>query len=233
MQSPFEIAVVIPTLNEEGTIDSCLDSVGGHRGVEIIVADGGSTDGTRNLVSRRGVAVVEGAVGRGSQLNRGALATSADRLLFLHADCRLPDGWLAAVIEALDDPRTALACFRLRTTPTDGRVVSGVNKMWMALLDIRSRGLRLPYGDQGLAVRREVYEGVGGFPEIPLMEDVAFSRACRRVGRIRRVPLEIRTTARRYERRPMIARLINLTFPTLYSLGVPAKTLARWYREVR
>jgi rSAM/selenodomain-associated transferase 2 len=233
LQNSFELAVVIPALDEEDTIDACLDSVGDHRCVEIVVADGGSTDGTRDLVRRRGVAIVEGAVGRGSQLNLGAVATSADRLLFLHADCRLPDGWLAAVIEALDDPRTALACFRLRTVPTGGREVAGVNRMWMALLDIRSRGLRLPYGDQGLAVRREVYEGIGGFREIPLMEDVAFSRACRRAGRIRRLPLEIRTSARRYERRPVIARLINLTFPTLFSLGVPPATLARWYREVR
>ena len=233
MQSPFEISVVIPTLDEAPTITACLDSVGEHRGVEIVVADGGSTDDTRDLARRRGVTIVEGRGGRGPQLNLGAAETSAERLLFLHADCRLPEGWLPAVIEALEDPWTALACFRLRTEPSGGGEVSGVRKAWLALLDIRSRGMRLPYGDQGLAVRREVYEGVGRFPEIPLMEDLAFSKACRRVGRIKRLPLEIRTTARRYERRPVIARLINLVFPTLYGLGVSPNTLARWYREVR
>jgi hypothetical protein len=106
-------------------------------------------------------------------------------------------------------------------------------RLFLRVFDLRSRGLGLPYGDQGLGVRRETFEAVGGFPEIPLMEDVAFARECRRRGRIHRLRLEITTTARRFERRPLRTGLMFFTFPTLYRLGVEPETLARWYGNVR
>ncbi len=229
----FELAVVIPTLNEEGAIEACLESVGEHSGVEIVVSDGGSTDATRALASRRAVRVVVGESGRGPQLNRGAEAASAERLLFLHADCRLPEGWRDAAIRALGDPETALACFRLHTEPGGVGGSSRLKRAWLRILDLRSNGFGLPYGDQAYAVRRDVFELVGGFPGIPLMEDFAFARACRRLGRIRRLPMEVRTTARRFERHHVRTRLMTATFPTLFRLGVSPFTLARWYREVR
>jgi hypothetical protein len=105
--------------------------------------------------------------------------------------------------------------------------------MWLRTLDLRSRGLRLPYGDQAFAVRRDVFETVGGFPEIPLMEDLAFARACRKIGRIRRMPLEIRTTARRTNTFPFRARVMMIVFPALFRLGVPPEMLARWYGNAR
>ena len=91
----------------------------------------------------------------------------------------------------------------------------------------------LPYGDQGFAVRRDVFEQVGGFEEIPLMEDVAFAAACRRLGTIVRIPLAVRTTARRFERWPIRARLLTLTLPTLFRIGVSPDRLAAWYGTVR
>jgi len=228
-----ELSVVIPTLNEERTIESCLQAVGRRHDVEVVVSDGGSSDGTPRLAASMGATLVEGPPGRGGQLNRGAAATRAERLLFLHADCRLPLGWQDAVASVLSDPATSLACFHLHTEPSPGTRPSPVQRMWLRTLDFRSRGLRLPYGDQAFAVRREVFERVGGFADIPLMEDLAFARACRKVGRIRRLPLEVRTTARRTARFPVRARMMMLFFPSLFRLGVRPETLARWYGSAR
>lgn len=224
--------MVIPALNEAARIGVCLESVQ-EDAAEAVVVDGGSSDPTAEVAARfPGVRVLPSPRGRGLQLNRGARATRAPLLVFLHADCRLPEGWAAAVRGALADRRVALACFRLHTEPSDpaaGRLA----RAWLRLLDLRSQGFGLPYGDQAFSVRRETFEAAGGFPEIPLMEDVAFARACRRLGRIQRLPLEVRTTGRRFERRPLAARLCTATFPTLFRLGVSPWTLARWYREVR
>jgi rSAM/selenodomain-associated transferase 2 len=228
-----ELAVVIPTLNEERTIGSCLEAVGNAPGIEVVVSDGGSIDRTRELASAAGARVVEGASGRGPQLNLGGQSAAAGRLLFLHADCRLPEGWLPALGTALDDEATAMACFRLHTEPSGGRRRSLLYRRWLRVFDLRSFGLGLPYGDQGFALRREVFDRVGGFQEIPLMEDVAFARSCRRLGKIQRLSLTVRTTARRAEGHPVRTGLALATFPTLYRLGVSPSTLIRWYGEVR
>jgi len=228
-----ELAVVIPTLNEEHSIVGCLDSVGTHEGLEVVVADGGSSDHTQNYARSGGAHVVTGARGRGPQLNLGAASTKAKRLLFLHADCRLPNGWLTALRGALDIESVSLACFWLCTVSSASSAPSALYRLFLRVFDLRSRGLGLPYGDQGFGVRRDVFDAVGGFPDIPLMEDVAFARACRRLGRFCRLPLEIRTTARRFERRPLRTGLMFVTFPTLFRFGVEAQTLARWYGSVR
>ena len=229
----MELAVVIPTLDEELSIGGCLDSVGTHEGVEMIVADGGSSDRTRELARSRGARVVTGARGRGPQLNFGATSTNSDRLLFLHADCRLPEGWMPAISRALDDKEVSLACFRLRTMASVTLEPSVLHRLWLRVFDLRSHGFGLPYGDQGFAVRRTVFDSAGRFPEIPLMEDVAFARTCRRLGRVQSLPLEIQTTARRVERRPFKTTLMLATFPTLFRLGVAPETLARWYGNTR
>jgi glycosyltransferase involved in cell wall biosynthesis len=203
--------------------------------VEVVVSDGGSTDETVSTARacHPDVLVVTGSPGRGQQLNRGALKASGDRLLFLHADCILPKFWSRLVTRALDEPATTLACFRLRTEPVDRSRPTTISRLFLGILDLRSRGPFLPYGDQGIAVRRETFTGLGGFPDIPLMEDFSFARRCRRRGRVVRLPAEVRTTARRYERQPVRALAILATFPTLFKLGVSPDTLARWYGVVR
>ena len=229
------VSVVIPTLNEADTIGACLASVGEDPDVEVVVTDGGSTDRTLEAVGRsqRAVRIVRCTPGRGQQLNRGAAAARAPVLVFLHSDCTLPVGWRAAVEGALRDSETALACVRLRTEPANGDGNGSWQRLWLRLLDLRSWTLRLPYGDQGFALRRETYDRIGRFPDIPLMEDVVLARACRDVGRIRRLPLEMSTTARRFERHPVRTRLMTATFPWLFRLGVPPARLAHWYRHVR
>jgi rSAM/selenodomain-associated transferase 2 len=228
-----DLAVVIPTLDEERVLARCLAAVGAGAGLEVVVADGGSRDATREIAALSGARVVTGPRGRGPQLNAGASSTTAPRLLFVHADCELPAGWRPALRRALDDPGTALACFRLHTVSSAGAGRTGPRGLWLRGLDLRSFLPLLPYGDQGFGVRREVFDALGGFPEIPLMEDLAFARACRRRGRIRRLPLAVRTTARRFEDAPLAARLKTLSFPWLFRLGVSPHTLARWYGAVR
>ncbi len=228
-----DLAVVIPTLDEERALGRCLAAVGAGEGLEVVVADGGSRDRTRELAALAGARVVTGPRGRGPQLNAGASSTTAPRLLFVHADCELPAGWRPALQRALDDSRTALACFRLHTVHSGEAGRPGPRGLWLRGLDLRSFLPLLPYGDQGFGVRREVFDALGGFPGIPLMEDLAFARACRRRGRIRRLPLAMRTTARRFEDGPLAARLKTLSFPWLFRLGVSPHTLARWYGAAR
>lgn len=234
-KQPASLTVVVPTLNEELRIGSCLRSIGTGSAVEVVVSDGGSTDATLEIAcsTRPDAVVVCGSPGRGGQLNRGAAAASAERLLFVHADCVLPVGWFEAVMSALDDERCVLATFKLRTEPADGRRPGAWRRFWLSLFDLRSRGWGLPYGDQGFSLRREVFDSLGGFPDIPLMEDFALARNCRRHGHIRRLPQAMRTTARRFERDPIRSRLVLAAFPTLFRLGVPPATLARWYGTAR
>ena len=152
----MDLAVVIPTLNEEISIGECIVSVGVDDGVDLIVSDGGSSDRTRDIAGEGGAHVVTGAFGRGPQLNLGAASTSAARLLFLHADCRLPEGWMPALSRVLDDQNVALACFRLRTLSSARSKPSMLHRLWLSVFDLRSRGFGQPYGDQGFAVRRAV-----------------------------------------------------------------------------
>lgn len=231
----LRVAVVIPTLDEETTIRACLEAVGRPAGSAVVVSDGGSRDATLAVVADAapGAMVVSGPPGRGGQLNRGVARATADAYVFVHADCRLPTGWHDAVLGTLADPGVAIGCFRLHTEPPKGGRASRCARAWWRLLDLRSRGLGLPYGDQALFLRRDVLEAVGGVPDIPLMEDIALARACARLGRVARVPLEVRTTARRFARHPLRARVCTVSFPLLFRLGVSPERLARWYREVR
>ena len=228
------VSVVVPTLNEAGAVERCLASAAAD-GVELVVSDGGSRDGTLEAVAETfpSAIVVSGPRGRGAQLNRGAAAASAGVLLFLHADCRLPSAWLPSVVTAASDPAAALGCFRLHTEPPAGARAGRMERAWWRLLDLRSLGLGLPYGDQAFFLARTTFEALGGFADIPLMEDLDLARRCRRRGRIVRLPLEVRTTARRFARHPFRARLCTLTFPFLFRWGVSTHRLARWYGDAR
>lgn len=228
------ISVIIPTLNEESQMAGCLEQLSSEPRAEVVVSDGGSEDNTAPIArSTSGVKVVNGGPGRGQQLNRGALEATCERFLFLHVDCRLPAGWFDALYGALEDQDTALVCFRLHTVPTSPCHSGRLRRAWLRGLDIRSYGFGLPYGDQGFGVRRTTFEAAGGFPNIPLMEDLAFAKSCRQLGGIKRLEQEMITTARRFERRPVRSRVMTATFPLLFRLGVSPHRLAKWYGTVR
>jgi rSAM/selenodomain-associated transferase 2 len=219
------ISVVMPALDEEAWIESALASVAGDAD-ELIVVDGGSTDGTVERARRAGARVLEASGGRGPQLDCGARSAQGEWLLFLHADTRLDAGWASdlrglpshfvggAFRFAVESPRSA---FRV--------IEAGVR--------LRCELLRLPYGDQALFARREAYAACGGFPPLPLMEDVAFVRRLRRIGPLAFPKTRARTSARRWERRGLLrTTLANLRLLSLYLAGrAPERLAAEYQRE--
>ncbi len=186
------ISVIIPALNEGVNIEAVIRRAE-DREAEIIVVDGGSTDDTKVRASNAGARVEAGPVGRAVQQNRGAEIARGKVLLFLHADTHLPDRYAAHVFETLMDPGTAVGAFRFKTD---------LNKPFMKVIEfmtnIRSRYFKLPYGDQGLFMRKSVFESIGGFPEVSIAEDLLLVRRLSERGIIRISKAEVVTSARRW-----------------------------------
>lgn len=227
----LRVSVVMPVLDEAGRIGAALDALAGFSGLgEVIVVDGGSRDETAAIARARGANVLTAPRGRGSQMNAGAAAARGEILLFLHADTALPPDALEHVGETLRSPEVVAGAFRTWTV-ADG------SPPWFApllhLADLRSRVTRLPYGDQALFVRADVFRAVGGFPEVALMEDVALSRRLRAFGEIRTCRANVQVSGRRFVARPLFSLAVMNTFPLLYRMGVPAATLARLYGHIR
>lgn len=223
--SALSLAVVIPTLNAATTLGATLESVGGAAR-RLVVADGGSDDGTRDLAWAAGAHVVRSQRGRGAQLAAGAAAVEEDWILFLHADTRLAGGWRPVVEQFAASPGNARRAgyFRLRFD-TPHPAARRVER----LAGWRARACGLPYGDQGLLIARAFYESLGGFKPLPLMEDVEFVR---RVGpaRLRELPVDALTSAARYERDGWWARpLRNMACLSLYAAGVSPRLIRKLY----
>ncbi len=222
-----QISVIVPTLNAEGQLAACFGALmeGLDAGLirELIVSDGGSEDASGAVAQAWGAEVVHGAASRGGQLRRGAAAAQGEWLLVLHADTVLSAGWSAAVQAHLNDKSHA-GWFRL-TFDQSGcapRIVAG----WA---NLRSR-FGLPYGDQGLLIHRSLYDAVGGYPNQPLMEDVALARALR--GRLRPLDAVAVTSASKYRAQGWLRRgSRNLWTLVRYFAGVSPQRLAQAYRR--
>lgn len=213
-------------MNAGTTLAATLAALQGDLSIAIAVCDGGSTDDTAAIARQAGATVVTAPAGRGGQLAAGANVGDASWILFLHADTVLGPGW-AHAIRAFTSRRTNIGkagYFRLRFASADPRA-----RRVERLAAWRARRLGLPYGDQGLLIARALYEYLGGFKPLPLMEDVDFVR---RVGRKNLVPLDADsvTSAARYERDGWAMRpLRNLSCLALYFTGVPPSVLQRLY----
>lgn len=224
---PAPICVLIPTLNVSAHLPDCLSALveGLSAGLihELIVSDGGSEDATQAICEEAGARIVTGPPSRGGQLRRGAAVARGDWLLVIHADSVLDPGWSDAVADHLGQGGTA--CFRLRFR------ARGLMPRWVAgWANLRTRTLGLPYGDQGLLVSRRDYDAAGGYPDQPLMEDVALVRAL--PGRVDLLPVAITTDAGRYERDGWLRRgARNLAILTRYLLGADPERLDRAYRR--
>ena len=226
---PVEISIIVPVLNEAPIIRSCLTQLRLRAAeAEIIIADGGSSDGTGELAADLCDEVITTKRGRAVQMNAGARVAHGAILWFLHADVEVPTDCLEEISRALSDPEVAGGYFRIRL-PRDRfvyRFTDGFAHYAGCLLRMRC-------GDHGIFCRRDIFEKLGGFPEVPLMEDVEFFRAMHHRGRVRAVHRRLLVSPRRYEAVGP-ARLIFAygIIATFYVLGFPSRTLASLYRRM-
>jgi rSAM/selenodomain-associated transferase 2 len=222
----MDLSIIIPTFDEETCLPHALASL--PTGAEVIISDGQSRDRTTQIAEEHRARVVMGPRGRGAQMNRGAKAAAGDILLFLHADCELGPGALEAVRAVLESPDVAGGSFRLR--------ISGPS--WSYRLVAFGSNLRarsgLPYGDQAIFVRRSVFDAIGGYPEIPIMEDVEFVRRIRRRGRLVAVAETVTTGTRHWDALgPLLTTLLNWITVSLYFCGVEPSRLYPIYHRLR
>ena len=228
MSPSASLSVIIPTLDAAASLPATLAALAEARALirEIVVADGGSRDATTELAKAAGARIVEAPRGRGMQLAAGAAEASGEWLFFLHADTRPQPGWAAEVARFIAEPGNRERAGYLRYRLDDG---SPAARRLERMVMWRSRVLGLPYGDQGLILRREFYRAIDGFPPLVLMEDVALVR---RIGRrrLRALRAEALTSATRYRREGFLWRpLRNLGCLVLYFLGLPPRLIMRLY----
>lgn len=222
------LSVVIPALDEAAHLPAALAGCG-KSPLEVIVVDGGSRDGTADVARRLGARVLRAPRGRGRQMNAGAAAARGRVLLFLHADTRLPPGYAGWVAATLSRPGVAAGVFRLGI---DGAGAGLRFVEWAARR--RSEMLQLPYGDQALFLGAETFRALGGYRELPVMEDFDLVRRLRRCGRVVTVPAAVRTSARRWRTLGVFrTTLVNQLMVAGFLAGVPAARLERWYRRTR
>jgi rSAM/selenodomain-associated transferase 2 len=196
---------------------------------EIIVVDGGSTDGTVACARAHADTVIAAGRGRALQMNAGASIARGDVVLFLHADTHPPAGFDAAILHALEDPRAVGGRFDVQLVPSSPL-------LWLTgeLMNLRSRWSRIATGDQAIFARRDLFMELGGFPAIPLMEDIAFSRALKRAGTIACLRDRVVTSSRRWHANGVLRTVLRMwSLRLLYFVGVSPERLHRWYVDSR
>jgi rSAM/selenodomain-associated transferase 2 len=219
------VSVIVPVLADRDAACQLIPQIPVDFRVEIIVAEAGTESGLESLSrGRPDITVIHTQQGRGRQMNAAAGLARGEWLLFLHADSRLPTDWLD-LFQSTYVQEVVGGWFRFALD----------DRAWQARLiergvACRVRFFKLPYGDQGLFVRREAFAALGGYREIALMEDVEFVRRLVNAGRVVEIPRTITTSARRWRRDGWFRRSArNLTLLSLYFCGVPPRILARWY----
>ena len=222
------ISIIVPTLNEEANIAALIAQTRSIGDCEIIVVDGGSTDDTQARATGADRVLIS-SPGRAKQQNLGAEVSRGDVLLFLHADCRLPSTALNSIRAALADERVIGGCFQQRIDSP------GLRYRWIERGNAwRVRLFKLAYGDQAIFVRRTVFEQLGRFPELRLMEDVFLMKRLRHVGRFVLLPDRLTVSARRWRQHGVIRQTLrNWMLLTLALCGASPDRLVRFYPNTR
>ena len=226
-----DVSIILPVLNEAEHINGIIDhlrALNHYYHTEIIVVDGDPQGSTIHALEDQEVRTLISDRCRARQMNKGASVASGDILLFLHADTRLPGNALALLISAMRDRRFVAGAFDLGFgTP---RTIFRITERYVFL---RTRLTRIPFGDQAIFVRREYFSSIGGFRDIPIMEDVELMKRIRKKGdRIIIIPNKVMTSPRRYEREGILyCTFRNWTLQLLYALGASPERLVKWYRS--
>ena len=220
------VSVIVTALNEAEHIAAAVAS-GRHPEAQIIVADGGSTDGTAQAARRAGATVITTPRGRPVQMNAGAELAAGAVLLFLHGDTTLPGRYVEYVFEALADARVAGGAFEFSTDPdTPGKTVTET------LINLRTRHLHLPYGDQAIFLTAGLFRTIGGYEDVPILEDVRLVQRMKQYGRLAIVPAAVRTSGRRWKDLGVVKpTVINTIVMAGSALGIPLSALARLYNR--
>lgn len=229
--SPCALSVVVPVFREEGIINDLLSHLrrlDPVRKAEIIVVDGDPQSRTLDVVEDDGVVLIASPRGRGPQMNAGAAAARGEILLFLHADTTLPPGGLEMIHEAMRDSGVVGGAFRLAFD--SNRLIY---RLMARVVSIRTNLNKMPYGDQGVFVRRRYFDAIGGFAPVPIMEDVDLARRIRRLGgQLKILDSAVITSRRRMEAEGIVRGVTrNVIITLLYNLGVSPARLAPWYRD--
>ncbi len=221
------ISVIIPAINEADNIAKSIVSIGPEINREIIVADGGSSDETVLIAKSLGAIVVNSSPPRARQMNQGAAEATGDVLLFLHADTRLPEKFDELILQSLKNPDIVAGAFKLR-------IDSDIPALRLVeyLANWRSSCLKTPYGDQAIFILSRFFHQVGGFPDIPIMEDFELVRRLKKKGDIVTLPVPVFTSPRRWQNFGILkTTLINQLVIAAYFMGVAPEMIARWYRR--
>lgn len=232
----MRIAVIIPVFNEQEVVSSLINALVPLSFQEIIIVDGDSVDGTMqaaktclNQLGNPNFRIILGPRGRARQMNVGAAQATADILLFLHADTQLPHNAKGLIAEALSNSRIVGGRFDVRF-PQDTGYAWVVSRM----MNLRSRLSGMCTGDQAMFVRRSIFESMGGFAEIPLMEDLEFSRRLKRQGKVVAIQEKVITSFRRWEQQGPLRTILQMwTLRFLYWIGWDPHRLQQFYHHVR
>ncbi|MEH2109824.1 TIGR04283 family arsenosugar biosynthesis glycosyltransferase [Nostoc sp.] len=222
-----KISIIIPAINEAENIKKAIATTQSSINIEVIVVDGGSSDDTVAIAQSLNVKVISSSPGRAVQMNAGAVAASGEILLFLHADTRLPTGFDEMIRTALQQPGIVAGAFKLRID------ASLLSLRWVEWgVNVRSHFYQMPYGDQAIFLTKEVFQQIGGFPELPIMEDFELMRRLKRIGRIVIIPTAVVTSARRWLQKGVLkTTLLNQLVIIAYLFGVSPERIRSWYRR--
>ena len=229
---PVRCSVIIPALNERESLPETLRALAQHQWIhEVIVADGGSIDGTREwLASQNFARVVDSAAGKGNQINRGAQAATGDLLLILHADCQLPPDAGECIASPLRSPEVAGGCFEVRFNASRPRSL----KLVAAGINFRCRLTKAATGDQGIFIRKRAFEQIGGCPDWPLFEDVDLVRRIKKAGRFVVLRSQLLVSPRRHLARGVFRTVLLIyALRVAFWLGVSPFRLKKWFDDSR
>ena len=220
--------IIIPVFNEASIIEKYLSQFPNQPNQEIIIVDGGSTDNTVKIVQQKGFQVIESKIKKRSyQMNLGAKKAQGNILLFLHGDTILPDNYGNSITNILAQPNTIAGAFRLQIDAKEKSF-----RLLEKMINFRSIWLSLPYGDQGIFLKKSVFNEVGGFPDLPIMEDFVLIKMLQKKGKIEIADDGVITSARRWQKLGIFkTTLINQLIIAGYYLGIDFDTLAKFYRN--